>query len=100
MNKGESLALSAQASFKGAVLQTNFSYASSNVDVVIVSEDGVITSVGYGTATVTVSTVFAGKEWTTVEIRWRWTSYRRGLGRYSRCQNPSFCRQWGGGARL
>lgn len=66
MNKGESLALGAQASFKGAVLQTNFSYASSNVDVVSVSEDGVITSVGYGTATVTVSTVFAGKEWTKI----------------------------------
>lgn len=62
--KGETLTLTAQTVFKGAVLETSFSYTSSNPSVATVSQDGVVTSVNYGATTITVSTTFAGKEWT------------------------------------
>ena len=64
MYKNESLTLTAQALFKGKALETSFSYTSSNASVATVSQEGVITSVGYGVTTITVSTTFAGKEWT------------------------------------
>ena len=64
MYKDESLTLTAQALFKDKVLETSFAYSSSNENVAIVSQEGVLTSIGYGATTITVSTLFAGKEWT------------------------------------
>ena len=64
MYKNESLTLTAQALFKGKALETSFSFQSSNASVATVSQEGVVTSVGYGVTTITVSTTFAGKEWT------------------------------------
>ena len=64
MYKNESLTLTAQALFKGKALETSFSFQSSNESVATVSQEGVVTSVGYGVTTLTVSTTFAGKEWT------------------------------------
>lgn len=64
MYKDESFTVSAQTLFKGKVLETSFSYSSSNENVAIISQEGVLTSVGYGATRITVSTLFAGKEWT------------------------------------